>query len=282
MSASMASDTAAPDSVAPHPLESTLAAGAQLGEWYAAALGREGRPLAEVAQDESALLAAIEAQCARYETNHRRVGASFLLGNVAWRLVGSLGAAYLQASRVPVLDAGRVALRFDSNGQPAPASFDPAHFYVLPDDPDAGHPAAAVCPDRPALRAAFRKTVDDTLSAFVLALAPWSRRAERTQWLEVSDAVANVFRSVGEALDCDDYARTEAERILDGTPPFTGQATWIHLEHQGAVRTLHRRSSCCMAYLLEDYGYCLSCPLEDEENREVRWRERLRDQAQSA
>lgn len=261
------------------PLSATLAAVAGLGQCFAASLdGGGGRRLASLAADRPALDRALAAVCARWRTADRSVAASFFLGDVAWRVAGPLAASYLAQARVPAVDPQTVAVPVGADGVPGPATFTTAAVCALPADRDAGHPDVVIVADPAALRAALRRTVATTLAGLVPALRPWARRSPATQWRQLSDVVAGALSWSGEMLG--DAARgcAEAERVLDGTPPFTGRADWRRLTHGGARRVMHGRAACCLAYRLDGHGYCLTCPLEDDDVRLVRWRASMEEE----
>ncbi len=85
--------------------------------------------------------------------------------------------------------------------------------------------------------------------------------------MALSDTIANTFRSAGEAIGDERRARNEADAILDGAPPFTATTNWTRFTDREPARTLHLRNSCCLAYLLDTHGYCLTCPLGDAAQR---------------
>ncbi len=164
-----------------HPIERTLAATARLDEWFAASLGCAGTSVAMLVACPDDLQHLIDQTCAAHATSDRRVGASFLLSRIAWRVIGPLAAAHLTAARIPAIDPGTVRLAFDRHGAPGPPRIDTAAFYALADDPDAAHPDAVPIDDRDALSTAFRTVVASTLAGLLQALTPWARRSTRTQ-----------------------------------------------------------------------------------------------------
>lgn len=254
------------------PLARTLVAGGSRHGWFVASLGDRGTRLASLVADAEAMGDLVARTCASHGTDDRSVGASFLLGHLAWRVTGPLAIAYLEHQRVPAIDPGTVLVGFDGAGEPRPPVFATPAFHALPDDPAADHPDAAVVDGAGELRRAFRDTVAGTLGGLVAALKPWARRGDRTQWGGLSDTVASSLWVAGRELGDEQRGVREAELILDGTPPFTGTANFVEVTHAGTTCARRVRNTCCLAYRLDGHGYCVSCPLEDEGTRRSRWR----------
>lgn len=261
------------------PLARTLAAGASRHDWFAACLGTRGTRLTALLADEVALSDLVIRTCARHDTEDRSVGASFLLGHLAWRVTGPLAIAYLEHRRVPAVDPGTVLIGFDEAGEPQPPTFATPAFHALPDDPAADHPDAVVVGEMAELRRALRDTIAGALGGLVAALKPWARRSDRVQWGELSDTVASSLWVAGRELGDEPRGVREAELVLDGTPPFTGTANFVQVTHAGSTCARRVRNTCCLAYRLDDHGYCASCPLEDEQTRGSRWRAALEEEA---
>lgn len=241
----------------------------------AASLDTPRASLASLAADEQALAYVIDRGSVCLGTEDRSIAASFLLNRLARRVIEPLAVTYLADNCVPAVDPTTVTLRFDTTGAPGRVSFPTSAFYALSSDPAARQPDALVVEHACDLRAQLRRTVAATLAELIPALRPWARRGPATQWACLSDAFANALSRVAE--DLGDQARgcAEADRVLDGTPPFTSPGAWREVRGHGTTRTWRVRNTCCLAYRLDGHGYCLTCPLEDDDVRVARWRQRI-------
>ncbi|MGB3682721.1 MAG: hypothetical protein WA990_09580 [Rubrobacteraceae bacterium] len=211
------------------------------------------------------LIGRIERGCG---VNDRAYAGTSLLRSYLWRILTTSVATFLTERRLPDLGAENVALRFGDGGFAEGLAFASPRFFALPDDPEAGHPQAAVLLSEKDFLDRVREALATThLPALTPALrALRVRRGKRALWGSGADVCAEAFMFVGQSLGREAEALGFAEELLCGSP-LSGPTNFFVLEHDGEKRTSRVRNTCCLYYKLGN-GPCLTCPrLTDEERR---------------
>ncbi|MBZ0316210.1 MAG: (2Fe-2S)-binding protein [Anaerolineae bacterium] len=62
--------------------------------------------------------------------------------------------------------------------------------------------------------------------------------------------------------------------VVEGSP-LRGKTGVIWIEHHGHPHPFLQRGACCLSYKVPEYGYCSTCPLLSQEEREQRLRQHL-------
>lgn len=194
-------------------------------------------------------------------------GTSLLRGYL-WRMLTPAVAALLAERRLPDLRAENAALRFGESGFAKDAAFIGPRFFVLPDDPEAGHPDAVAVPSEDALLGGMRAALSEThLPVLIPALrALRVRRGTRALWRAAADVCAEAFLFVGRDLGREEEACTLAEKLLDAPSPLSAPTNFYALAYPGGSERTRVRHTCCLYYKVGD-GCCFTCPRKSDEER---------------
>lgn len=194
-------------------------------------------------------------------------GTSLLRGYL-WRMLTPAVAALLVERRLPDLSAENVALRFGESGFAEDAAFIGLRFFVLPDDPEAGHPDAEVLLSEEALLDSMRAALSEThLPAIVPTLRGLRvRRGRRVLWRATADVCAEAFLFVGRGLGREEEACDLAEKFLAAPSPLSAPTNFRVLEYPGGSERTRVRHTCCLYYKLGN-GCCFTCPRKTDEER---------------
>lgn len=257
----------------PRPLAATLERATSAGEMGLSARvgvpdGPGWVPAADLVADPE-LLDDIMARLGRtYGTENRAFAGTMLLRDVLWRTLGPAVAAFLCERRLPDLRAENVALRVGDDGFVADVAFVGPRFLALPDDGEAGHPAAVVVPVEDALDVGVRVPVSETyLPALIPALRSLRvRRGTRVLGRAAADVCAEAFIYVGRDLGRKDEGVAWAARLLAGPPPLEAPLDYRVLEFPGGTEARRVRSTCCLYYKTGN-GACFTCPRRTDEER---------------
>lgn len=262
----MALDRAAsPAGISSPPFETVLGDGAVHDGWLTVGHRAPTPSLTELYADTAAVRTAITAELASYGVDVPHIGASFLLGRTAWRVLGLLTLPYVAVGAVPSLtpsDVGMDSLTV-GGGEPARFRLRPGRFMVVAGAGAADHAQATVVADAAALRDELRRRAVDLFAGLIEALRPWARRSVRNQYAVVGDALATALWAAGRATGQERIGIDAARSCLDGTPPLP--AVDLRPDRvDGASAPRRVRRSCCFAYQLEGQPLCASCPLQPD------------------
>ncbi len=189
-----------------------------------------------------------------------------------WYLVipSYLGAVLFHcARRVPSLSPRQLSFRLDS-AVVQEVALQPARFWCLPDDPDAGHPDAVPVPDEAALGAILRRQVIAHAAHFLTVYGPMVRFGPRTQWAAVTDVLDSASLLAGRSFGSPQAGAADARLVLaDGEKPLTSASTIRKLtDDRGRTHWTRLRGSCCFLYALPGVERpCASCPRIDDSER---------------
>lgn len=157
------------------------------------------------------------------------------------------------ARRVPLLDAGNVAVRLAPRPPYLTFGMLRPTVAVLPDDPIAGAPDTVVMPSEPELLAVLRRTL---LDRHVVPLVAATRRRVRigahTLYGQLAAGVAYVLADAGDLVP--EPARS-ARTLLDALD-MTDLAG-LDTGPDGTARV--RRNTCCLAFVVPQLG-ARTCP----------------------
>lgn len=192
----------------------------------------------------------------------RSVQGTWLLEAYAGALVVPAVLGALTEGRVPDVDPGNVAVRFDDEGGATGVAFRRPLGAVLAGDVAAGDPLADVVPDRAALWGWFRRRLVGHLEPVVEALRPVTRRGARALWASVEDTCSGYLDWLGESLGRGPEAREQAGLLLGVEPPLRGSALFTEIAWSGGVEIIRERNGCCLSYVREGRGgrACFTCP----------------------
>lgn len=194
-------------------------------------------------------------------------GTSLLRGYL-WRMLRPAVAAFLLERRVPDLRAGSVALRFGGDGSVEDVAFAGESFAVLPQDPDAAHPAATVSPSERELLFTLRDALAEThLAVLAPALRDSGvRRGSRALRHVFADSCAEAFVFGGRYLGREAEGVEMARTFLAGPSPLSAPLNYRVLEYPGGSEATRVRNACCLYYKTGN-GPCFTCPRKTDEER---------------
>jgi ferric iron reductase protein FhuF len=85
---------------------------------------------------------------------------------------------------------------------------------------------------------------------------------DRALWGQLADAlIATVGTVLGAGGDPASATRHADLLLRAADPPLWARPEFARAESPGAGRLVWRRGSCCLAYRLEDFTLCPTCPL---------------------
>ncbi len=236
---------------------------------------RIGRPegpgwtrAADLAADRDLLEALVECIELGCGVRDRPYAGTSLLRSYLWRILTTSVATFLLERRLPDLQAGNVVLRFGDGGFAEELAFASPRFFALAEDPEAGHPDAAVLPSKKDFLVRMREALATThLQALIPALRGLRmRRGTRVLWGAGVDVCAEAFMFAGEALGRREEACDYAEELLSGPSPLSGPTNFFVLEQNGEKKATWVRNTCCLYYRLGNLP-CFTCPRTTNEQR---------------
>ena len=194
-------------------------------------------------------------------------GTSLLRGYL-WRMLTPAAAAFLLERRLPDLRAESVALCFGGGGSVEDVAFAGKGFVVLPQDPDAAHPAATVLPSEKEVLFSLGEALAEThLAVLAPALRGLGvRRGSRALRQVFADGCAEAFMFVGRHLGREAEGVGLAETLLAGPSPLSAPLNHRVLEYPGGSEATRVRNACCLYYKTGN-GVCFTCPRKTDEER---------------
>lgn len=232
-------------------------------------VGESWRRADSLARDDGEFLAAqMERTRTKWDLNNRDTAIS-LTGGYAWQVGGPAAVCYVLSRRVPDISPENLALRFDEDGGIAEAAVIGSRFAALPSDPAASHPDAVVLDSEAALLGWLRVRLEAGIEPLVVAVRSRMRISRRTLWSRAADLVTDAFLTAG--FDTPDQARYAADAdAFISTPgsPLRGNTGFFVVERDGRRGAFMTRAVCCHGYKDPEHGYCNSCPMLSQEERE--------------
>lgn len=229
----------------------------------------------EVEQRLEELLGRVQA---RYGAD-RAVAAAFFTGSYAWGIVGGALACLVTERRAPDVSMANLSLRFDEQGYVTAVALVTSRFACLATDPAAAACDVLTAPDADRLRRWLRARIVEHLERLVQPLRNTARRGRSASWKTITDACTGVFTLLARAGLDHDFCRAEANAFLATGPPLVANPILFSLECNGKQHLFMRRKSCCLAYRLAEFGYCATCPLVSDAEREQRIRRSLMEES---
>lgn len=225
-------------------------------------------PAAGIAGDHELLtemMSRIERGCG---LENRAYAGTSLLRIYLWRILTPAVAAFLAERRLPDLRAENVMIRFGEGGFAERLAFAGPRFFVLPDDPEAGHPDAVVALSEDALLGEMHGALSGThLPALIPTLRTLRvRRGTRALWRAAADVCAEAFMFVGRDLGREAEGRALADKLLAPPSPLSAPTNYFTLEYPGGSEETRVRNTCCLYYKLGN-GVCFTCPRKTDEER---------------
>lgn len=197
-----------------------------------------------------------------------RSAAIGVLGGLAWQVGGAALFLYATENRVPDLSPENVMLRFEDGGL-AEVAFASGRFASLASDSEAGS-ADVLFEDGDGLRRYLRGGIEGMLSPAVGRIRVSLRVSKRTMWNRASDLVGQRLLQFGNLGVADKaWCGNEAERLVKSSgSPLDGATRFFAVEHCGREEVFIVRGCCCHGYKDPEHGYCGTCPLLSQEERE--------------
>ena len=267
------------------PLASTAAAVDARHSWLMVRLGWPEEPAGwtRCGEVDAGFVAAWEAEIApyvqrTYARTHPVTVSGFLLDWYAGipGIVG--GACFRQARRVPRLSRSALAFhRHPEAHYPDGVALLDERFWCLPDDPEAGHPAATVLPDPAALAGVLRAQVRAHADDFLRGYRGGARLPRRHRLAAFFDGLDTGVWHGGDpsvAAAAEVLASTAA--VLPGGTAEFPEASTVHVltDARGTAHLSRRRLGCCFYYkVTADGRACATCPRVDDTARAVRYAE---------
>ncbi|WP_147201217.1 (2Fe-2S)-binding protein [Pseudonocardia asaccharolytica] len=201
----------------------------------------------------------------------RALAAQTLVGRVGGPVVGVLAAMLFAERRLPVLEPGRILLRFPAGpAEPPDLAIADASLLALSDDPAAARPDVTVVAGVDDLQRALVAHSHRLFEPFVELVSRLGRRGRRALWQGLADRIALGFLEVGKHAEAAERARAEAEATLGGAAvrPLRLDVDWLEVEHAGRTELFKRKSVCCLRYksVTRPARYCATCPLVPREH----------------
>ena len=214
---------------------------------------------------------------ARWRTTNNHVAASAFIIAYLTRFIFPTVGQYVLKRRVPKVTLENLAFH-RTNGRIDATGLRQPRFAVLPDDPAAGHPDAAVLASETDLYRqlkdwAFKSNVEiviETLRRSVPASVKVSRNAVAAS---CSQALHRLYSRVE-----DKSPVLSAAEVLFGDPSSLvyGQVSMEVIDHAGKSGFFARRAGCCLVWRTrEDNGYCSNCILQPREEQTRQFKELL-------
>jgi hypothetical protein len=221
----------------------------------------------------------------------RDVAGSYLASGLSSMVAGVPAGALIASGRAWPLEPEGVAVHLHPDGWFDGMALRSAALWVLPGDPDAGHPDATVLAGPEELRERLAGEIVRVAESLFAAVRSATRYPTRSMWGSLADGIAGmalwrdrrsgipdpeVWERAGEFLDA-----LEARARLLKDRPTLGAVTWSGGCHRFSVK-----STCCLYFKVfdgkpdpEGEGYCSSCPFRSVESRNRKWSTWLEEQA---
>ena len=236
--------------------------------------GRVGMTAARLADDRTALDAAVEAETARIHARHGvrvrpSVAASRVLHDSAWTVSVLMGGTWYLERRVPLIRPQDLRLDLAS----ATYAIAPgAELACLSDDPLAGLPGVLTLSQESDLCARLRIAVADHMRPLLAAIGPVTRRRPRALWGMVGDDLVSGIWYLGRMLGQEAAAVRAATEVLPvAVPPYPYGADFRRLvDEDGRHHVTRTRTGCCMFYAIRPAEACVTCPRTGDAERRRR------------
>lgn len=190
-----------------------------------------------------------------------------IVGGVAWQVGGAALFVYATERRVPDLSPDNVMIRLVDGGL-AEAAFVSGRFAALAGDPESEY-ATTLFDDEGGLRGHLREGIEGMLSPVVDNVRAAMRVSKRMMWNRASDLIGQRMLQFGETVADRSWCGHEAERLVKSSgSPLDGATRFFVVERGGREEVCLVRGCCCHGYKDPEHGYCGTCPLLSQEERE--------------
>lgn len=190
-----------------------------------------------------------------------------VVGGLAWQAVGATLFVYATERRVPDLSPDNVMLRFVDGGL-AEVAFVESRFAAIVGDLEV-RSATAIFEDEDGLRSHFREGIEAMIEPVVNEVRAATRVGKRTMWNRTSDLIGQRLLQFGEVVGDKSWCGREAEKLVKSPgSPLDGATRFFVVEHEGREEVCIVRGCCCHGYKDPEHGYCGTCPLLSQEERE--------------
>jgi ferric iron reductase protein FhuF len=197
--------------------------------------------------DEPALATQVEAIRSECE-GHRDIATAFLAGRFAWPLARLAVIPAVTAGRALLFRPPQLWIRQDARGLLTAVRID-AESLATDDAGSGAHARSAALAVE-----GYRPLVE--------GLRRVGRLGTRALWGQLADAVtATVGAALGAGGDPATATRHAELLLRSCDPPLWVRPEYAAVAVGGTPRLVWRRGSCCLAYRLEHFGLCTTCPL---------------------
>jgi hypothetical protein len=202
----------------------------------------------------------------KWDVNNRNAAIG-IVGGLAWQVGGAALFVYATERRVPDLSPENVRIHLVEGGL-AEVAFVSGSFAALATDSQSGN-ATALFADESGLRGHLREGIEGMLSPAVDNVRAAMRVSKRTMWNRASDLIGQRMLQFGETVVDKSWCGHEAERLVKSSgSPLDGATRFFVVERGGRDEVCLVRGCCCHAYKDPEHGYCGTCPLLSQEERE--------------
>lgn len=191
------------------------------------------------------------------------IRAEWMLESIG-RAIADLGGSFLVSSnRLPDLSPTNVLLAAEG-GLVRATGMTSGRMTVLAEDTAAPDPGIETASGWEDLADRFREGFTSLLEPVINWLDGQGLRPEKTLWFAAADRLAQSLIWSGDAFEKPDFARSVAERVINGDPRITIP---LQTEVDDYDREYHLRATCCLAYRTPEGTLCQACPLHRQRGK---------------
>lgn len=204
---------------------------------------------------------------AHHKIKGRSAPAVYFFGEYVYIAIAMCAATYMAFQRVPLLELGDIAARYDEESHIQGISVKSYRFAALPGDPDVGHPDCVVVESPDALREVLREHLIAHFEPLLLATNQATKAGKPAMWALAQDYLALAFAWIGRTMGSQADGVAESLRITEPPSKLHRERGFIHIEHCGQEYYMIDRLSCCLYYKSPEGHYCSTCPHRPMEER---------------
>lgn len=249
------------------PFTTTLAKINDYSEYFKLHLGVPEQPdwrrARDIVSNETWFVAHLTAMHEMQPYMPRHVLATNFYDHYEWYLITSGMAAFLMDQRVPYLDTGNIALRFDEMGWVRGIALAGDVFACLPTDEAADTPGVFVLEDREALRRHFAGQVWAHMRRLIPLIQAYVPTAEHSLRLATANSLASSALWMLQRMQQGDIAEHES-RAMAAALPYPTHPRYFEVECNGEREVHLDGSVCCYWHKRpgnESGEYCGNCPI---------------------
>lgn len=213
----------------------------------------------------------------------RDVAGSYMASWLSGVVAETVAAALTTEERAWPLDPAGLAVHHHEEGWFDGIAVRSTRLWVLPGDPDAGHPESDVVDDLAALRSVLAAELVEVITPIFAAVRRRAPFGIRGMWGSLADGIVatalwRAHRTGGDVTAVADAAQALVEAVAGRVPALTARPRVESVAWRGGTGWFAAKGSCCLWYKTFDgtpdprgEGYCTSCPFRDDDSRRARW-----------